>query len=44
MPALRHYRIFSWLARIVLIGLLAACGSSPTTTGTQLAIVGWTTV
>src|SRR5215469_5277761 len=33
MPTLRHPRIFSWLAGIVLIGLLAACGSSPATAG-----------
>lgn len=33
MSTLRHYRIFSWLACFVLIGLLAACGSSPTTAG-----------
>ena len=29
MPTLRHYRILTWLGGIVLISLLAACGSSP---------------
>ncbi len=32
MSTIRHYRILTWLSGIALIVLLAACGSSPTTT------------
>ncbi|HEV2583175.1 MAG TPA: hypothetical protein VGT44_20105, partial [Ktedonobacteraceae bacterium] len=34
MKIIRHYRLFSWLSGILLIGLLAACGTTqPTTNG-----------
>lgn len=38
MPPIPPSRICSWLAGMVLIGLLAACGSSPTTPGTTAPV------